>query len=37
MVVHVETVGMRLWSWVLLLLLLKGFMASVACVVKLAT
>ena len=38
MVVHVEIVGMRLWSWVLLLLLLlKGFVANVTCVVKWAT
>ena len=38
MVVHVEIVGMCLWSWVLLLLLLlKGFVASVTCVAKLAT
>ena len=38
MVVHVEIVGMRPWSWVLrLLLLLRGFMASVTFVAKLAT
>ena len=35
MVVHVEIVGMRPWSWVLrLLLLLKGFVASATCVAK---
>ena len=38
MVVHVEIVGMCPWSWVLrLLLLLRGFMASVTFVAKLAT
>ena len=38
MVVHVEIVDMRPWSWVLrlLLLLLKGSMENVTCAVKLA-
>ena len=38
-VVHVGIVGMRTWSWVLqlLLLLLRGFVANVTCVVKWAT
>ena len=37
MVVHVEIVGMRPWSWVLqllLLLLLRVSMANANCVVK---
>ena len=35
-VVHVEMVDMRPWSWVLrlLLLLLRGFVASATCVAK---
>ena len=39
MVVHVEIVGMRPWSWVLrlLLLLLRVSVASATCVAKLAT
>ena len=37
-VVHVAIVVMLQWNWVLLLLLMvKGFMASVTCVVKLGT
>ena len=40
-VVHVELVGMRPWSWVLrlllLLLLLRGFEENVTSVAKLAT
>ena len=39
MVVHMEIVGMHPWSWVLrllLLLLLRGFVASATCVAKLA-
>lgn len=35
---NMGVMGMRLWSWVLLLLLLlKGFVASAICVAKLAT
>ena len=41
MVVHVEMVDMRPWSWVLrlrlLLLLLRGFVENVTSVAKLAT
>ena len=39
MVVNAEIMDMHQWSWVLLLLLLtvKGFVASVTCVVKLGT
>ena len=41
MVVHVEIVGMRPWSWVLRLLLLlllqRGFVESATSVAKLAT